>query len=130
MTKLFGWRDYGGKHYESRFTKFFQSYYLPTKFGYDKRRAHLASLVVSGEITRQVALAELNKPPFEPDEAKQDRLFVAKKLGVSETEFDAILAGPRKTYLDYPSNAARIAQLLRIKSKLAGWLRSAKARAT
>jgi N-acetyl sugar amidotransferase len=124
----FGWRDYGGKHYESRFTKFFQSYYLPTKFGYDKRRAHLASLVVSGEMTRQVALEELNKPPFDPDEARQDRLFVAKKLGVSEVEFDAIVAGPRKTYLDYPSSAERIEKLLRIKSKVVGWLRSVKAR--
>jgi N-acetyl sugar amidotransferase len=128
LIDKFGWRDYGGKHYESRFTKFFQSYYLPTKFGYDKRRAHLASLVVSGEMTRVVALEELAKPPFEPDEARQDRLFVAKKLGVSETEFHAILAGPCKTYLDYPSNAERIEKLLQIKSKVVGWLRSKKAR--
>jgi N-acetyl sugar amidotransferase len=124
LMERFGWRDYGGKHYESRFTKFFQSYYLPTKFGYDKRRAHLASLVVSGEITRSEALEEILKPPFDPDEAKQDKLFVAKKLGVTATEFDAILAGPCKSYLDYPSNAARIDQLLRIKSKLSNWLRT------
>lgn len=129
LIDKYGWRDYGGKHYESRFTKFFQSYYLPTKFGYDKRRAHLASLVVSGEITRAVALEELAKPPFEKEEARQDRLFVAKKLGVSEIEFDAILAAPRKTYLDYPSNAERIEKLLRIKSKIGNWLRSKKASA-
>ena len=78
-------------------------------------------------MTRQAALDELSKPPFEPDEARQDRLFVAKKLGVSEAEFDAILAGPRKTYLDYPSNAERIEKLLRIKSIVGGWLRSKKA---
>jgi len=126
LTQRFGWRDYGGKHYESRFTKFFQSYYLPTKFGYDKRRAHMASLVVSGEITRQQALEELEKPPFDVYEAQQDKLYVAKKLGVSPTEFDAILVGPRKSHLDYPSNAARIDQLLRIKSKIANWLRSRK----
>lgn len=128
LIDRFGWRDYGGKHYESRFTKFFQSYYLPSKFGYDKRRAHLASLVVSGEMAREVALEELNKPPFEPNEARQDRLFVAKKLGVSEAEFDAILAGPRKTYFDYPSNAKRIERLLLVKSKIISWLRSYKAR--
>lgn len=126
LIDKYGWRDYGGKHYESRFTKFFQSYYLPTKFGYDKRRAHLASLVVAGEISRAAALEELTKPPFDKDEAHQDKLFVAKKLAVPETEFDAILAGPRKTYLDYPSNADRIEKLLHIKSRIVGWLRSKK----
>lgn len=126
LIDRFDWRDYGGKHYESRFTKFFQSYYLPTKFGYDKRRAHLASLVVSGEMLREQALVELEHPPFEPNDARQDKLFVAKKLGVSEADFDAILAGPCKTYLDYPSNARRIEKLLRIKSKVIGLLRPKK----
>jgi N-acetyl sugar amidotransferase len=126
LIDRFDWRDYGGKHYESRFTKFFQSYYLPTKFGYDKRRAHFASLVVSGQMSREVALEELKLPPFDPDDARQDKLFVAKKLGVSETDFDAILARPCKTYLDFPSNAERIEKLLRVKSKIIGWLRSKK----
>ncbi len=129
LMDKYDWRDYGGKHYESRFTKFFQSYYLPTKFGYDKRRAHLASLVVSGEITRQAALEELANPPFVADEASEDKSFVAKKLGVSDAEFDAILARPKKTHLDYPSNAERIEKLLRFKSKIVGWLRSLKGRA-
>lgn len=124
LIDRFDWRDYGGKHYESRFTKFFQSYYLPTKFGYDKRRAHFASLVVSGQMSRELALEELKLPPFDPDDARQDKLFVAKKLGVSETDFDAILARPCKTYLDFPSNAERIEKLLLVKSKIIGWLRS------
>jgi hypothetical protein len=124
LIDRFDWRDYGGKHYESRFTKFFQSYYLPTKFGYDKRRAHLASLVVSGEMLRTQALEELKCPPFDPSDAEQDKIFVAKKLGVSEKDFEAILAEPCKTYLDYPSNANRIETLLRIKSKIIGLLRS------
>ncbi|MCX8487139.1 MAG: hypothetical protein ORN53_08230, partial [Crocinitomicaceae bacterium] len=64
--------------------------------------------------------------PFEPNDARQDKLFVAKKLGVSEADFDAILAGPCKTYLDYPSNARRIEKLLRIKSKVIGLLRPKK----
>ncbi len=127
LIDRFGWRDYGGKHYESRFTKFFQSYYLPTKFGYDKRRAHLASLVVSGEMTRQAALDALSKPPFQPNEARQDRLYVAKKLGVSESELDFIISGPRKTYLDYPSNAVLIDKLLLIKSIIGTWFRQEKA---
>lgn len=126
VMDTYGWRDYGGKHYESHFTKFFQSYYLPTKFGFDKRRAHLASMVVSGQMTRADALEEMKKPPFDPETAQQDKRFVAKKLGVSEQAFDAILAGPAKTYLDYPSNAARIATLLKAKSRLVNLLRPSK----
>lgn len=122
----YGWRDYGGKHHESHFTKFFQSYYLPTKFGYDKRRAHCASMVVSGEMTREAALEELKKPPFDPEAARQDKLFVAKKLGVSEQEFDEILARPAKTYADYPSNAKRIDTLLKMKARLINLLKSNK----
>lgn len=122
----YGWRDYGGKHHESHFTKFFQSYYLPTKFGYDKRRAHLASMVVSGDITREAALEELKKPPFDPKEVQKDKLFVAKKLGVSEVEFDEILSRPAKTYQDYPSNAKRIEMLLKIKSRIMDTLRPKK----
>lgn len=114
----YDWRDYGGKHYESRFTKFFQSYYLPVKFGFDKRRAHLASLVVSGQMARAEALAQMKAPPFEPAAAVEDKAFVAKKLGVSVAEFDAILATPAKTYLDYPSNAQLVARLLRTKVRL------------
>jgi len=123
LMERYGWRDYGGKHYESRFTKFFQSYYLPVKFGYDKRRAHLASLVVSGQATREAALEELRKPPFNADEAAADAQFVAKKLGVAQEEFDAIVAGPRRTHLDYPSNAERIDWLLHTKARLFRWLR-------
>ncbi|MEQ1579258.1 MAG: N-acetyl sugar amidotransferase [Steroidobacteraceae bacterium] len=127
LIERFGWRDYGGKHYESRFTKFFQSYYLPVRFGYDKRRAHLASMVVSGQITRELALEELKRPPFNPEEAAQDKLFVAKKLGISPEELEEILNRPRTTHLDYPSNAERIRALLSFKQRLAGWLRSWKA---
>lgn len=118
LMERYGWRDYGGKHYESRFTKFFQSYYLPVKFGYDKRRAHLASLIVSGQTTREAALEELRRPPFDAEEAKADALFVAKKLGVSASELDAIIAGPRRTHLDYPSNAKSIDWLLRAKARI------------
>ncbi len=130
LIDRFGWRDYGGKHYESRFTKFFQSYYLPTKFGYDKRRAHLASLVVSGEMTREKAIDELKLPPFDQDDVQQDKLFIAKKLGVSDSEFEAILTRPCKTYLDYPSNAALIEKLLSIKSKIIKLIRSKREHST
>lgn len=98
-----GWRDYGGKHYESTFTRFFHAYYLPTKFGYDLRRSYLSALVCSGQQTRADALAELAEPPAPPDVLAQDRAYVIKKLGLSDAELDTILAAPNRTYADYPN---------------------------
>jgi len=97
------WRDYGGKHYESIFTRFFQAYYLPTKFGYDKRRAHLSSLIVSGQMTRDAALEELEQPPYPTQLLERDKEYIAKKLRISSTEFDEIIAQPIKDYSDYKS---------------------------
>lgn len=102
MNEL-GWRDYGGKHYESIFTRFFQGYYLPTKFGYDKRLAHLSSLIKSGQLSREAALEELQQPTYDPELQADDKKFVAKKLGVSVTELDEIFARPNKDYTDYAS---------------------------
>lgn len=104
LERRFGWQYYGGKHYESRFTKFFQAYFLPTRFGFDKRRAHLASLVASGEITRDEALRLNDLPLYEPAELRRDKEFVLQKLGISETEFDRILTAPICKHEDYPTN--------------------------
>ncbi|MCB0484999.1 MAG: N-acetyl sugar amidotransferase [Cyclobacteriaceae bacterium] len=104
LQKDYGWRYYGGKHYESRFTKFFQSYYLPTRFGYDKRRAHLSSLIVSGQLSREAALHELEKPLYDPKELDEDKAYIQKKLDLSPEEFEEILRQPLKTHKDYPSN--------------------------
>ena len=98
-----GWRDYGGKHYESVFTRFFQAYYLPVKFGFDKRRAHLSSLIVSGQMTRQEALAELRNPTAPQELLLRDKEFIAKKLGITVNEFDALIAAPPRSYKDWPS---------------------------
>ena len=99
-----GWRDYGGKHYESIYTRFIQGYVLPTKFGIDKRRAHLAALVLAGLVTRDYALAELAKPTYPcADLLHRDRLFVLKKLGLSDAEFAEIMATPRRTGWDFAS---------------------------
>ena len=100
------WKDYGGKHHESRFTKFFQSYWLPTKFGFDKRRAHLSSLIVSGQMTRDEALEELKNLPYNPEEVQENKEFVAKKLGISIEEFEAIMEEPNRTFRDYPNEYA------------------------
>jgi N-acetyl sugar amidotransferase len=100
ITNL-GWRDYGGKHYESIFTRFYQGYILPQKFGIDKRKAHLSDLIFAGQITKQQAIEELNTPPYDPDQLKVDREFVLKKLGYSEEEFQAIMALPIRSHQDY-----------------------------
>jgi len=100
-----GWRDYGGKHYESIFTRFFHAFYLPEKYGYDLRKSYNSALVCSGQITREAALAELRTPPAPSEMISQDRSYVLKKLGLSEDDFVNILSNPNKTADDYPNNS-------------------------
>jgi N-acetyl sugar amidotransferase len=119
LMDRFDWRDYGGKHYESRLTKFFQSYYLPTKFGFDKRRAHLASLIVSGQCTREAALEELDRPLYDARQLAEDKAYIAKKLRIGEAELDGIIAAPGQRHEDFASNQALINYLLELKAKLA-----------
>ena len=99
-----GWQYYGGKHYESRFTKFFQSYYLPVKFNFDKRRAHLSSLIISGQISRDEALHRMNENLYSEKEINYDLEYVAKKLDWSVTEFKAIIDLPPNRHKDFPTN--------------------------
>jgi N-acetyl sugar amidotransferase len=103
LMEQYGWEDYGGKHYESVYTKFYQGWILPHKFGYDKRRMHLSTLVCSGQMTRVQALEEIATPAYAPEQVEPDKEFVAKKLGISREEFDAIMAAPKKRYMDYPN---------------------------
>lgn len=103
LERDLAWRYYGGKHHESIYTRFYQGYILPRKWGFDKRRCHYSSLVCSGEMTRQEALQELTKPPYPIEQQAADRVYVIKKLGLTEAEFDAILALPPRSYWDYPS---------------------------
>lgn len=89
-----GWKDYGGKHYESVFTRFYQGYILPQKFRVDKRKSHLSNLIFSNQITKEVALQELKKPIYPPEQLAIDKPFVLKKLGFSEEDFQAYLSSP------------------------------------
>jgi N-acetyl sugar amidotransferase len=91
ITKEFGWRDYGGKHYESNFTKFYQGYVLPTKFKVDKRKAHLSTLICNGELTREAAINELQQPPIPTSEQSELYDFSIKKLGFTDGEFTDIM---------------------------------------
>jgi len=101
LIEQYGWREYGGKHYESIFTRFFQGYILPRKFGIDKRKAHLSNLILSGEITREQALAELQQPTYDERLQQQDKIYVAKKLGFTDAEFEAVLSAPNVAHETY-----------------------------
>jgi hypothetical protein len=98
-----GWQDYGGKHHESVFTRFYQSYILPKKFGVDKRKSHLSTLIAAGQLSRTEAEQELAKPICPPELLEKDKRFVLKKLGFSEAEFDFFMAQPPVPHLAYPS---------------------------
>lgn len=104
LTQEFGWQDYGDKHFESVLTRFFQGYYLPTKFGIDKRKAHLSSLILSGQITRDAALEKLQKPSYSSEQIQADKAYIAKKLGITLAEWEEILAIPPRNDSEFPSS--------------------------
>jgi len=101
ITRKLGWRDYGGKHYESVFTRFYQGYILPRKFGIDKRKAHLSNLIFAGQMTKDDALAELQKPIYEPTQLDRDYDYVTKKLGLTADEFEALMQLPPRQHRDF-----------------------------
>jgi N-acetyl sugar amidotransferase len=98
------WRDYGGKHYESVFTKFYQAYILPEKFKIDKRKAHLSTLICSDQLTREEALEELEQPLYSPGDLKNDKEYVLKKFGLTHTEFEEIMHLPIKKHEDFKTD--------------------------
>jgi N-acetyl sugar amidotransferase len=98
------WRDYGGKHYESIFTKFYQAYILPTKFKIDKRKAHLSTLICSGQITKQEALKEMQLPLYNTNELQEDKEYVLKKLGLSTVQFEEIMEIPIRRHEDFKTD--------------------------
>lgn len=96
-----GWRDYGGKHYESVFTRFYQGYILPEKFGVDKRKAHLTNLIFSGQISKEEALLELALPIYDEEVLAEDFQFVLKKLGFTESAFYDYIDAPEIDHARY-----------------------------
>ena len=111
MIDLYGWQDYGGHHHENLFTKFAMAYWLPRKFGIDKRKINLSAQVLSGAISRDEALAQLEKPFATERELTETRAYIQKKLALSATEFQQIWSdAPRNTF-DYPSDYGLILML-------------------
>ena len=102
------WRDYGRKHGESVFTKIFQNHILPTRFGFDKRRIHYSSLIISGQMTREEALVKLKEPLYEADDLAVDIEYFCKKLRISRDEFDGFMQMPLKYYDDYANWDSRL----------------------
>jgi N-acetyl sugar amidotransferase len=120
IKKELGWQYYGGKHYESIFTRFFQAYILPVKFNIDKRKAHLSTLICSGQITREQALEEMKQETYPSEMLARDKEYVIKKLGLSPEEFEAIMAAPPKSYKDYPNQEAFLKLVYKAYYKIKG----------
>lgn len=106
MSKAFNWRDYGGKHFESVWTRFYQAYILPTKFKIDKRKAHLSTLICSGQITREQALEEMKHLPYTESQLRSDMEFVLKKLDLNREEFDKIMALPIRDHREFDTEGS------------------------
>jgi N-acetyl sugar amidotransferase len=104
LSRELDWVDYGHKHYESIFTRFYQGYILPRKFNVDKRKAHLSNLINSGQITREDALREIEKDPYAGQELESDREYALKKLGLAEDEFEEIMSLPVTSHFAYKTD--------------------------
>lgn len=116
LERELNWKYYGGKHYESRYTGFIQSYYLCKKFNIDYRRATLATQICTGAVTREQALEELSTLPYKDEKVAIEKKYIAKKLGITEATLDEIIALPAKWYHDYPNDEKRLARIY-------GWYR-------
>jgi len=114
LKDRFGYEAYANKHFESIFTRFYEGYWLVKKFGYDKRRAHFSSLVLTGQLSREEALKILEKPPYDESLAMKDMEYVAKKLDMTKEEFNELMNQENKTYKNYRSNSHLIAIAVKI----------------
>jgi len=116
IIKELGWQDYGVKHGESKFTKIFQSYILPKKCGFDKRRAHLSSLILAKEISREDALEQIKESVYPDKRVLNNELnYLAKKLYISRKELDQLIESPCRHYSEYPHAQDLLASLREIK---------------
>lgn len=101
LSEKYSWRPYPQKHFESRFTKFFEGYWLPTRFGYDTRRVQFSSLILTGQMSRADALEKLKQPAYDPNTIDEEFEYIATKLGIAVDELRHYHAMPKKTYKDY-----------------------------
>lgn len=104
LAEELDWRDYGGKHYESVFTKFYQAYILPNKFGVDKRKAHYATMINSGLMTKPEAVEKLKAPLYDEYTLNEEKEYVLKKFGLTESEFQQIMETPPRPHTDFATD--------------------------
>jgi len=104
LMEHLNWKDYGGKHHESKITAFWQGYVMNAKFNMDYRRSTYASQICLNQITRAEALEKLKEPPYDEEKVKEDKKYIAKKFGISVEELESYLKLPPKTYVDFPNN--------------------------
>ena len=103
LVKNYGWKPYPQKHFESRFTRFYESYWLPKRFGYDVRKVQYSSLILTEQMTRDDALEALSRPSYDVETIAHDFEFIATKLGITTGELQTFMELPKKTYKDYRS---------------------------
>ena len=101
LVDNYGYQRYPQKHFESRFTRFYESYWLPKKFGFDTRKVQFSSLILTGQMTRDIALEELKQPGYDPVTIHHDFEYIATKLDMEVDELQACFDTPNKTYMDY-----------------------------
>lgn len=104
LTQEYGWEPYARKHYENVFTRFFEGYYLPEKFGFDTRKNVLSSMILYGTISREEALQKLNEVTYTKEETASDKKIICDKLGLSISEFDNLMKVENKTFRDYKNS--------------------------
>jgi len=108
LFEKYGWEKFQHKHHESRFTRFFEDYWLPRKFGYQKRKAHFSSLILTGQMTRDEALERVSKPELSEDFLQKEFEYVAEKLDLTKEELQKLFEGENKTYNDYKNKRSLI----------------------
>lgn len=124
LEQLYGWQPFQHKHHESRFTRFYEDYWMPRKFGYEKRRAHFSSLIMTGQMTRENALERIARPEMDQQFLASEFEYVANKLDLSVEELQAIFEGENKTFRDYKNKhfligmGARVMNMLGLERRL------------
>lgn len=118
LEKEYDWKPYPQKHFESRFTKFYEGYWLPERFGFDTRRVQFSSLILTGQMTRDVALESLTKPAYDRNTIQDEFNYIATKLGISSDELREYLTMPKKFYWDYKNQQ----NIFRAGAKVLNWL--------
>ncbi|WP_395051198.1 N-acetyl sugar amidotransferase [Flavobacterium sp.] len=108
LEEKFGWEKFQHKHHESRFTRFYEDFWMPRKFGYEKRRAHFSSLILTGQMTREEALERISKPELEQKFLEKEFEYVAHKLDLTVEEFQKLFEGENKTFNDYKNKRTLI----------------------